>query len=185
MPLTRTTAPLALALALALPLAAAAQEGKRGPSTPAERKRVVEITRRLEKEPFGKGASADRVWLMKWIDEVPDVTIRYCPGPLYDLVEGEPADRALWVQSLFGMASLAIEKPAEAKDWVKAQVAGLESALAAYQSTVKANPRAKLPAFERLLAKQKAGRLEEVVKQEMSACDPDYQESGPVPSDAI
>lgn len=183
--MNRTTPPIALILVLALPLAAAGQESKRGPSTPAERKRVVEITRRLEKEPFGKGASSDRVWLMKWIDEVPDVTIRYCPGPLYELVEGDPPDRALWVQSLFGMASLAIEKPTEAKDWVKAQVAGLESALAAYQSAVKANPKAKLPAFERLLAKQKAGQLEEVVKQEMPACDPAFEESGPLPSDAI
>ena len=189
--MNRTTAPLAVTLALALacllalPLAAHGQESKRAPSTPAERKRVVEITRRLEKEPFGKGANDDRVWLMKWIDEVPDVTIRYCPGPLFDLVEGDAPDKALWVQSLFGMASLAIEKPADAKDWVKAQVAGLESALLAYRSAVKANPKAKLPAFERLLAKQKAGQLEDVVRQEMPACDPAYEENGPLPSDAI
>jgi hypothetical protein len=191
--LTRTSTPLpatllaaaaAAALALAVPRAAA-QEAKRGPSTPAERKRVVEITHRLEKDPSARNASTDRVWLMKWIDEVPDVTIRYCPGPLFDAEEGEPVDRALWVQSLFGMASFAIEKPADARDWVKAQVAGLESALLAYQAAVKTNPAARLPAFERLLAAQKAGKLAEVVKQEMPACDPAYQAPEPIPEDAI
>jgi hypothetical protein len=180
--LTRTPVLAALALAALAPLAARA-EG-RGPSTPAERKRVVEITRRLEKDPNAKGATSDRVWLMKWIDEVPDVNIRYCPGPLYDLVGGAPQERVLWLQSLFGMAAFAIEKPADANDWVRAQVAGLESAILAYQAAVKADPGAKSPVFERLIAAKKAGKLGEVVKEEMPACDPNY-ESNAIPSDAI
>ena len=165
---------LVAALALALPGHASAQS-ERGPSTPAERRRVVEITRKLEKQPFGKGANTDRVWLMKWIDEVPDVTVRYCPGPLYDLVDGTAQEKALWVQSLFGMASFEIEHPDEAADWVKTQIAGLDSAMAAYQSTVKANPDSKMKVFERLLAAKKAGKLADVVKDQMNTCNPEYQ----------
>lgn len=182
--MTRIAAALSLAAALAVPHLAAAQEQQpgRGPSTPAERKRVIETTRRLEKKPFGKDADADRVWLMRWIDEVPDVTIRYCPGPLYRLVEAGHDGRAIWVQSLFGMAAHAIERPKDAEDWVKAQVAGLESALSAYEAAVREESRLRSPALERLLAARRAGKLASIVREEMSACDPEFQD---IPSDAI
>jgi hypothetical protein len=178
---TRIAAAFALAAALALPSFARAQSQapKRGPSTATERKRVLEITHRLEQQPFGKGADSDRVWLMQWIDEVPDVNIRYCPGPLYGLVEAGHDGRALWVQSLFGMAAFAIERPKDAEDWVKAQVAGLQSALAAYQAAVKADPKARHPALDRLVAARKAGTLAQIVREEMVACDPDFQPAGP------
>ena len=52
-------------LILALPGLAAA----RGPSTPAERKKAVETTRRLERSPLAPNADADRKWLLKWIVE--------------------------------------------------------------------------------------------------------------------
>jgi hypothetical protein len=174
---TRTLAALALFAALAWPTLG--QEPKRGPSTAAERKRVVEITRRLERQPFGKGADADRVWLMRWIDEVPDVTIRYCPGPLYALVNAGHDGRAIWVQSLFGMAALAVEKPGETEDWVKVQVAGLESAIDAYQAALKADPELRLPVLERLAAARRKGALPALVREEMVACDPEFQPIGP------
>lgn len=177
--LTRTLAFFVIAIAL-LKTDVAAAEPSRGPSTPAERKRVVEITRKLEKAPFGPGADADREWLMKWIDEVPDVTVRYCQGPLYELVNGAAQDRKLWLQSLFGIATFEIEHPDEASHWVKAQEAGLESAITSYQSLLKADPAAKISVFEKLIAAQKAGKLADVVREEMPTCNPEE-----VPPDAI
>jgi hypothetical protein len=183
-PVNRTLAALSIAAALALPHAASAQEAKRGPSTPAERRRVAEITRRLEKAPFAKGADAERVWLMTWIDEVPDVNIRYCPGPLYGLIEGDYEGRTFWIQSLFGMSTYLVEHypERESADWVKVQVAGLESALASYKAARKADEVARQPALERLVKAQAAGTLAKVVREQMVACDPNYQ---PIPSDAI
>ena len=182
--MNRTLAALSVAAAVALPHAAAAQEGKRGPSTPAERRRVVEITRRLEKAPFGKNADADRIWLMTWIDEVPDVNIRYCPGPLYGFIEGDYVGRVLWLQSMFGMSTYLVERYPEREqaDWVKVQVAGLESAIAAYRAARKADEVVRIPALERLVKAQAAGTLAKLVREQMVACDPDWV---PIPSDAI
>jgi len=181
---TRTLAALSIAAALAVPHAAAAQESKRGPSTPAERRRVVEITRRLEQAPFAKGADTDRIWLMTWIDEVPDVNIRYCPGPLYGLIEGDYEGRTYWLQSLFGMSAYLVEHYAEREtaDWLKVQVAGLESAVASYRAARKGGEGTKLPALEKLAKAQAAGTLARVVREQMIACDPEFV---PIPSDAI
>ncbi|MFT3916774.1 MAG: hypothetical protein QM704_22645 [Anaeromyxobacteraceae bacterium] len=182
--MNRTLIALSLAAALALPALASAQEQKRGPSTVAERRRVVEITRRLEKVPFSKSADNDRVWLMTWIDEVPDVNIRYCPGPLYGLIEGQYEGRAFWVQSLFGMSAYLVEHypDREKADWIKVQIAGLESAIASYQTARKGDEVGKIPALEKLVKAKAAGTLAKVVREEMEACDPNFT---PIPSDAI
>lgn len=184
LPLTRALAAVALAAAVTLPHPALAQ-GKRGPSTASERRRVVEITRRLEKAPFGPRSDDDRVWLMQWIDEVPDVNIRYCPGPVYPLIEGNYEERTFWIQSLFGMSAYLVENYAkrDEADWVKVQVAGLESAVLAYQAArADKDPVDRIPALERLVKARKDGKLAKVVREEMVACDPDWV---PIPADAI
>lgn len=188
--MTRTLAALALAAALAHPITGAAQEDDSSSrlrptaSTAAERKRVVEITRRLERAPFGRNADADRIWLMQWIDEVPDVNIRYCPGPIYGLIEGDYQGRTFWLQSLFGMSAYLVEHypQRETESWVKVQVAGLESAVASYQAARKAGETRRIPALEKLVKAKAAGTLAKVVREQMVACDPEFV---PIPSDAI
>ena len=48
---------------------------ERGPSTAEERAKVIEITHKLESDPLNPQADEWRVWLAKWIDEVPDVVV--------------------------------------------------------------------------------------------------------------
>jgi hypothetical protein len=161
---------LALALALAaVPAAALA----RGPSTPAERKRAVETTRQLEKDPLAPGAMAARKWLLTWIEEIPDITVRTCSGPLDALAQdrgGERYGRILFAQASFGIVSWLIEHPKAGGDWIAEQTAGLESVLRAYRSILRREPQARWEELDLLLEAKRQGKLSDVVEQTMETC---------------
>ena len=166
--MNRTALALVLALA-AVPAAALA----RGPSTPAERKRAVETTRQLEKDPLANGAMAARKWLLTWIEAIPDITVRTCSGPLDALAQDrgdERYGRILFAQTSFGIVSWLIEHPKTKNDWVGEQVAGLESALRAYRSVLRREPQARWEELDLLLEAKRQGKLAEVVEQTMETC---------------
>jgi hypothetical protein len=171
----------ALTLILALPGLAAA----RGPSTPAERKKAVETTRRLERYPLAPNADADRKWLLKWIVEIPDINVKSCNGPLDGLAQDEDGSRHgrwLYAQSMFGMTAFMIEHPREKGDWVAVQMAGVESTLRAYQALIATDREAHWDELDTLLEARRQGKLREVVEKTMEGCG---EERGPGPGDAI
>lgn len=175
-----------LAAALALAVLAPATAGARGPSTPEERKRAVETTRKLEKEPLARSAMDARKWLFQWIVDIPDINVRSCASPIDALRESEddPYAQLLYVQSVFGMAAFQIENPKKESDWVAVQTAGIESVLKAYDSMRKADSELRYKELDRLEKARKDGKLAALVKKEMASCgNPD--EMGPAPSDAI
>lgn len=174
----------ALTLALALLALAPALAGARGPSTPAERKRAVEVTRRLERDPLGRGADGERRWLLQWIVEIPDVQVRGCSGPLDALAQDDEGrfGKELYTQAVFGMATFLIEHPKQAGDWVAVQTAGVESVLRAYRSLLQKAPRARWEELDALAMAKRQGKLAAVVEQTMEGCgDP----AAPGPGDAI
>lgn len=134
-------AALAGPLALFL-LAVPALAGARGPSTPAERRKAVETTRQLERFPLAPGANGSRMWLLKWIVEIPDINVRGCSGPLDALVQEGAGrhGRALYAQAMFGMTAFLIENPGRKDDWLAVQLAGMESTLRTYQALLAAEP---------------------------------------------
>lgn len=179
-------ATLVLSLAVLSPATALA----RGPSTPEERKRAVETTRKLEKEPLSRSSTEARKWLFQWIVEIPDIHVTSCQGPLDPLVkedDEEDADDAygqlLWVQSVFGMAAFLVENPKKAGDWAAVQTAGIASTLRAYESILRADSEARWDELDRLLAAEKAGKLRALVEKEMASCGKEGM--GPAPRDAI
>ena len=175
---------LALAALLCLPALAAA----RGPSTEAERKRAVEITRKLERQPLARSTGPDRAWLLEFIVQAPDFEVRGCSGPLDALAKDEegPYAKILYVQSVFGMAAFLFEHPKEANDWAAVQTAGIESTLRAYESILKADPEARWKELDRLVAARDAKKLRKLVEKEMAACGRGEGEEGaPAPRDAI
>jgi hypothetical protein len=176
-------AALASLVALLVPALALA----RGPSTPEERKRAVELTRRLEKEPLARNAAESREWLLRFIVEAPDFNVRGCSGPLDALAKNEegPYARALFVQSIFGMATFMFENPKKAEDWAAVQQAGIESTLKAYESILKADSDARWKALDRLVSARNAGKLRGIVLKEMPKCAHPEDDEGPAPSDAI
>ena len=51
---------------------------KRGPSTPEERARAVQIARALEGDPLQPGSKEMRTWFTLWLIEVPDIAVQVC-----------------------------------------------------------------------------------------------------------
>ncbi len=174
------------ALAVLVLLAPAAAQA-RGPSTAEERRRAVETTRSLEKQPLARRSDEARRWLLGWIVEIPDISVTGCSGPLDPLTKEEdsPYANRLYVQSIFGMAAFLIENPKKAKDWAAVQTAGIESVLRAYESILSADPEERFDALDRLLAARKAGTLRRLVEKEMADCGKPRDEMGPAPPDAI
>jgi hypothetical protein len=160
----------------------------RGPSTTEERKKAVEITRKLEREPLARSGAESREWLLRFIVEAPDFNVRGCSGPLDVLAKNEdgPYARLLYVQSIFGMASFMFEHPKKANDWAAVQTAGIESVLRAYESVLRADSEARWKELDRLVAARKAGKLRKLVEKEMAECAKEPEEEmGPAPGDAI
>jgi len=171
---------IAAAAALALLLPALTLAEGRGPSTEAERKRAVEVTRRLEREPLGKAADADRRWLFQWIVEIPDIMVSSCSGPL-SVLPGDESGRhgtELFVQSVFGMAAFLVENPKKKDDWIAVQTAGIESVLAAYRSLLKKEPEARWPELDALAEAKKKGKLRALVEKEVD-CEPPGEPAPP------
>jgi hypothetical protein len=174
------SAALLTLLAPALTLAA---PQPRGPSTAAERRRAVEVTRRLEREPLGKKAEADRRWLFQWILDIPDVQVTSCSGPLETLIadeEDERHGRDLYVQSVFGMAAFLIEKPSKSDDWVAVQTAGIESVLRAYRAMRHADDGVRWPELDRLESARRSGKLERIVRERVSCHSDDAVPPGTI-----
>jgi hypothetical protein len=174
-----------LAAAVVL-LCAPALADARGPSTVAERKKAVELTRKLEKQPLARSSNQDRAWLVEFIVEAPDFEVKSCSGPLDVLAKDEenPYARILYVQSVFGMAAFMFENPKKAEDWAAVQTAGIESTLRAYESLQKADPDSRWKELDRLDAARGKGKLRALVEKEMAKCGTGEDE-GPAPSDAI
>lgn len=63
----------------------------RGPSTPEERKRAVDITNLLENDPFNKDAKTLSRQLLVFLIEVPDIQVHICTNVLgdYKKIKGE------------------------------------------------------------------------------------------------
>jgi hypothetical protein len=177
-------------LAALLVLSSPAIATARGPSTAQERKRAVEITRKLEKEPLSRSGIEDREWLLKFIVEAPDFNVRSCSGPLDTLAKQEegPYARLLYVQSIFGMTAFMFEHPKQAGEWSAVQTAGIESTLRAYESLLRADSGARWKELDRLQKARKSGKLRKLVEKEMAECakEPKEEEQmGPAPEDAI
>ncbi len=177
------SAALAGPLALFL-LAAPALAGAREPSTLAERRKAVETTRQLERFPLAPGANGSRMWLLKWIVEIPDINVRGCSGPLDALAQdgGGRHGKALYAQAMFGMTVFMIENPLRKDDWLAVQLAGVESTLRAYQALLEAEPTARWEELDSLLEIRRQGRLQELLEKVMEGCG---DERGPGPEEAI
>jgi hypothetical protein len=136
----------------------------RGPSTPEERAKVVELTRALEWHPFGENAPATRQWLREWIIEVPDIRFKVCPDLLgHALGDNYPYLREVNLQTIFSGAAFTIEHPDKARDDISVYSAGVEGALRVYEVLLKSKPDAKLAFLDDLVARREHGELVDYV----------------------
>ena len=144
---------------------------KRGPSTPEERKKAVEMATFLEKNPLAKEAKEMRGALLLFLTEVPDISVTLCTS-----VFGESKDfkgdyqAELMGQTAYSQAKFIIEHPDKAQDEAAVQLAGVEGVLRTWQAIKAAKPKAKFPLLDELLSKQQSLTLEEHVKENLQGC---------------
>jgi hypothetical protein len=143
----------------------------RGPSTPEERKRAVEIATLLENDPFNKDAKALTSELVFFLIQVPDIHVHLCSDALgdYKRIKGEYSPIVV-SQLTFSQGRFVIEHPEQADDRYLESLAGVEGVLRTYQNIKRAKPKVKIAGLEELLAKQQAGQLGEFVKTALTGC---------------
>ncbi len=161
---------LLVLLALVCVSAARAQQ-QRGPSTAEERARAVKIAHALEADPLSSALKSDREWLLKWIIEVPDLTVDLCSEFLKPILESKKNySPEIFAQTTFSQAAFIIEHPDKARDEAGVYQAGLEGSLKAYSAILKNNPKARWPFLDELIQKRDAGKLEGYVREKMKGC---------------
>jgi len=152
----------------------AQSQQKRGPSTPEERAKAVQIARALEADPLQPGNKDMRTWFAVWLIEVPDITIQVCGEELGPVFHESNRDKnfvsEIFGQSMFSAASFVIEHAERAKDKVAVYTAGVEGSLRAYQSILKAHPEARWPFLDDLILKQQNGELPRYVEKATAKC---------------
>lgn len=140
-------------------------QSKRGPSTAEEREMAIKAARLLETDPLNKDAKKTREWFLRWLIEVPDISVEVCTDYLGPVV-GSKKDYApdIFIQMTFSSAAFIIEHPDQVKDRIAINQAGLEGALKAYEAIQKAKPKVRFEYLDDLLAKREKGELKAYVQ---------------------
>ena len=126
---------------------------QRGPSTPEERKKMVELITFLENEPLAKEAKERRKEVLIWLAQVPDITVKLCADVLGGMnkINGDYSSELI-TQQAFSEAKFVIENPDKSKDEYSVYLAGVEGILRTYKAIKKEKPKVKIEAFEELLS---------------------------------
>lgn len=164
------------------PRATHAQEHShdRAPSTPEERAKAVKIAHDLEDDPLAKDAKDQRAWVIKWIVEIPDITVDVCFdyfGKLPDPPRAY-ATEITW-QMVISSAAFMIEHPDKAKDDQAVNLSGLQGALKAYQAILKQDSSARWPFVDKLVQMRDDSKLDDYVAETRRKCSQDQEESDP------
>lgn len=137
----------------------------RGPSTPEERARVLQLTKASEANLMNGLSDQDRTWFSAFIQEVPDLT--FAAGPVGAwCVKSVKLSQAPATVFHFMLAAVAfqIERPDRAQDAEGVDQAALESFLRAYQNLTRASPDARSAELDRAVSIRDQGTLATFVR---------------------
>lgn len=144
---------------------------QRGPSTPEERARATQTAKSLQADPLDPNLQGDREWLVKWLIEIPDISVKMCPtflGDLGDSKSGYPG--AVIATMLASEAAFVIEHPEKAKDVEAIYLAGVDGALHAYEAIHKKDDSYRLAHLDDLIQKRDQGKLSDYVHATAKKC---------------
>jgi hypothetical protein len=142
---------------------------ERGPSTPEERKRAVEIATLLDNDPFHKDAKKLSSELLFFLVQAPDIHVHICTDVVGDYKKIKGDYSPIITSALtFSQARFVIEHPDQADDRYQEYLAGVEGVLRTYEKIKLAKPKVRIEPLEDLLVKQQAGQLGEFVKAAMA-----------------
>src|SRR5689334_15929666 len=167
----RSTVALLLAVSLLLCVSAVAQG--RGPSTAEERKRVVDLVVKLQKDPLNPQLTNEKAWAIKWLIDVPDISVAMCSEVLGPLLK----TKYKYNSELVGLHTLAaaafiIQNPDQANDQAAINLGATKSMLAGYDAIVAKDPRKKSPELDEWKAMRDSGELEKFVQEATAKCSP-------------
>ena len=135
------------------------QAQTRGPSTPEERAKVIELTRWLEENPLAENAPATRQWLQQWINDVPDIRFKVCNDLMGHALGDYPYSREVKLQTLFSGAAFTLQHQDRARDDAAVYSAGVEGTLQMYEALLRSKPDAKSAFLDDLVSKRERGEL--------------------------
>jgi hypothetical protein len=151
-------------------LAGVQAQERRGPSTAEERARTTRLAHALETDPLNSAAKDARGWLIVFLTSVPDINITVCTdllGPLLDTKKNYASE--LVIQPMFSSAAFIVEHPEKAQDGQAVYLAGVEGTLKAYESILKAKPKAHHAFLDSLIEKRDKGELASYVDETVKA----------------
>ena len=128
----------------------------------SDKENAVAAARALEAAPLDKETSKIAERALKWAIETDEVHLVACGGTFGLFSDKKNKQSPLMTMAYtIGMASFKIQNPD--KDENATQLAGLETALKAYENAVKEKPKTKSDQVEALLAKRASGELAGIV----------------------
>lgn len=158
-----------LLAALTLTLVTTAQAADRGPSTPEERARVVQLAAASDTDPL-KAFAADGRWFEKWLDEVPDLMF----GPetpaawMEANAKGDLKRVGVFKYQVSGIAYMIEHQIVDSHKAVEQRLAVHTAALAgvvrAYRALRDLKPENRSPKFDEALEKLDRGEFPAFVK---------------------
>jgi len=136
-------------------------------ATETDTAKAVRLNDALEADPLRSDALPMRRWLLEWLINTPDYSVKVCTNLIGPLDKSSPHIGELSGQLMFGNVAYQIKNP-DIKAELSLQVAGLESVLRSYTAILDKHPDAKIPLLDTLLIKQKDGLLVEYVESTVS-----------------
>jgi hypothetical protein len=136
-------------------------------STPEERARWVQTTRKLESAPLDDSVSKQGDAALKRVEDVHDVHVPLC-APLFTEFNAMKYTyaHAIMLQFMLASAAFVIENSDKAADSNAMNQSALESVLKTYQAILQQKPDAKSKMLDDLLKKQSQGQLKDYVKKQ-------------------
>jgi len=153
---------------LIAPIAAVAD---RGPSTPDERKQVIELIHAWQASPLGPQAKDQFATVLKFFADVPDLTVHVCMI-LDKLPKGDKKDgNVIFGGAFMAQAAFVIENVDKMPVLLDEYQAGTEGALRVYELLLKANPKDRESYLDDLILRRENETLAEFVKERsLAAC---------------
>lgn len=119
---------------------------------------LIKASTFLEEKPFDKQAKNARGWAITWIIETDKVSVMVC-SLILGVEEKYKYSSELISQYTIGMAAFKLANPERAKDEDAAQLAGVESAIRAYEAIVNEKPKNRNAFMDELITRRTNGTL--------------------------
>lgn len=142
------------------------------PTSPDKKAEMIRLVDSLEVNPYGDDANQSRKAVMAWLTDAPDVTVTVCMdllGDAWQLMD-EKDDPGLLLQLMFAEARFILQHPEQAQDAQAVHTAGLQGALAFYDSMKKQRPELKIATLEEIAQTNADGKLAVFVRRAMMKC---------------